>query len=316
MSLHTPIRASITQISPGRWLLGSTIECRLVSERPSESYITAWKDGDMWYVITSASERPTSATPPNSNDLALVHEGGEESAIWSIGSNALCKVHHCWSPDIPPENETIQFVRENAPHVPVPEVLYFGIEGDRSFLILKRVHGLTLRDAWEGLSDQQKDSIVDEVATFCRDLASLTAERLQSVQGGPVVEPYLAHSGQDLLEPLSISESEAYFYRADLQPNPTIGDRFHFYHPDLGPGNIIIKDQKVSGIIDWEAAGFYPHFWICTKPSVSRGLNFYPPISGVDEVEWRRKLRLKLQSYGFPRYAEWFLEWRETKGRN
>ena len=82
MSLHTPIRASITQISPGRWLLGSTIECRLVSERPSESYITAWKDGDMWYVITSASERPTSATPPNSNDLALVHEGGGKNLLY------------------------------------------------------------------------------------------------------------------------------------------------------------------------------------------------------------------------------------------
>lgn len=157
---------------------------------------------------------------------------------------------------------------------------------------------------------------MDEVATFCLDLASLTAERLQSVQGGPVVEPYLAHSGQNLLEPLSISESEAYFYRADLEPNPIIGNRFHFYHPDLGPGNIIITEQKVSAIIDCEAAGFYPHFWISTKPSVSPGLNFHPPISNVDEVEWRRKLRIKLQSYGFLRHAEWFLEWSKTKGRN
>lgn len=257
------------------------------------------EDGDGWYVISSTSERPTTVPSYHSNDLPLVHEGGEESAIWAIGSNALCKVHHHWSPDIPPENETIQFVRENAPHVPVPEVLHFWVEKDRSFLILKRVQGVTLRDAWPGLSAEQQDSIVNEVASSCRDLASLTAERLQSVQGGPVVEPYLAHSGQDLLKPLSISESEKYFHRTDL-----------------GPGNIMITDQKVSAIIDWEAAGFYPHFWICTKPSVSRGLNFHPPISGVDEVEWRRKLRIKLQSYGFPRYAEWFLEWRKTKARD
>ncbi|KAJ5578730.1 uncharacterized protein N7459_007694 [Penicillium hispanicum] len=245
ISLHTPIRASITQISPHCWLLGSTVESRLVSEKPSGSYITAWKDSDGWYVISSTSEEsPTTPLYP-SNELPLVHEGGEESAIWAIGSNALCKVHYHWSPNIPPENETIQFVRENAPHIPVPEVLHFWVEQDRSFLILKRAQGLTLRDAWSGLSVEQQDSIVDEVASFCCDLGSLTAERLQSIQGGPMVEPYLAHSGQDLLEPLSISESEVYFYRADLDPNPTIGDCFHFYHPDLGPGNIIrIRRQQ------------------------------------------------------------------------
>lgn len=46
--------------------------------KPSEPYITAWKDGDGWYVIISTSEEPTSATPHHSNDLPLVHEGGND----------------------------------------------------------------------------------------------------------------------------------------------------------------------------------------------------------------------------------------------
>lgn len=83
----------------------------------------------------------------------------------------------------------------------------------------------------------------------------------------------LAHSGRGSLEPLTVYESKKYFLREDLHPNPEIEERFHLYHPDLGPGNILVssQSQKLSAIINWESAGFYPRFWISTKPSVSRG---------------------------------------------
>lgn len=120
---------------------------------------------------------------------------------------------------------------------------------------------------------------------------------------------------QDTLEPLTVCESKRYFFREDLHPNPEIGKQFHFYHPDLGPGNIIISNNQISAIIDWEAAGFSPRFWISTKPSVSPGLDFYPPIPGVDDIEWRRRLRMKLEEQGYPRFADWFMEWRKSKSR-
>lgn len=34
-----------------------------------------------------------------------------------------------------------------------------------------------------------------------------------------------------------------------------------FTHGDLNPCNIIVRDGKVVGIIDWEFAGWYPHYW-------------------------------------------------------
>lgn len=236
------------------------------------------------------------------------------SAVWAVGKNAFCKVKF-WVEDMALESKSIQFVQQTLPQVPVPEVIYSWVDDDRSFLLLKRAEGTTLRDAWPKMSVPQQESILDEVTRLCNLFASVTSERLQNVQGGPVLEPYLANSGNNTLEPLTVCESKRYFFREDLHPNPEIGTQFHFYHPDLGPGNIIISNNELSAIIDWEASGFYPRFWISTKPSVSPGLDFYPPIPGVDDFEWRRRLRFKLEEQGYPRFAEWFMQWRKSKSR-
>ncbi|CAG8894869.1 unnamed protein product [Penicillium egyptiacum] len=204
--------------------------------------------------------------PANSHDVRLIHEGGTLSAVWAIGNNAICKVHR-WSSDTTSESKTIKFIQGKAHQVPVPEVVYSWEDGNRSFWVLKRVPDITLREAWGTMSATEQASILDEVVSICDILASVTSERLQNVYGGPVLEPYLAHSGQDSLEPLTVSESRRYFFREDLRPNPEIEGRFHLYHPDLGPGNILVssQSQRLSAIIDWECAGVLPTFLDCNK---------------------------------------------------
>jgi hypothetical protein len=98
------------------------------------------------------------------------------------------------------------------------------------------------------MSATQHDSILDEVVYICDILASITSGQLQNIYGGPILEPYLAHSERDSLEPISVCESKAYFFREDLHPNPEIKERFHLYHSNLGPGNILISNQKLSAI--------------------------------------------------------------------
>lgn len=316
MPLQVPIKASVIQTSPSLWLLGSSIECyRLATGEPAEPCVASWKDGDSWFILRLAtSDKPNDALPSEPDVFSLVHEGGTMSAVWAVGNNAFCKVKS-WTADMPLESKAIQFVQQTLPQVPVPEVIHNWVEDDRSFLLLKRAEGMTLRDAWQTMSIPQQEFILDEVVRLCNLFASVTSDRLQGVQGGPVLEPYLAHSRKDTLEPLTVCESKRYFFREDLHPNPEIGSQFHFYHPDLGPGNIMVSNNQISAIIDWEAAGFYPRFWISTKPSVSPGLDFYPPIPGVEDIEWRRRLRMKLEEQGYPRFAEWFMEWRRSRSR-
>ena len=68
-------------------------------------------------------------------------------------------------------------------------------------------------------------------------------------------------------------------------------------------------DGRVAGILDWEAAGYYPGFWIVTKPSVSPGLDFCPSVVGCKDFEWRKRLRIEFEKLGYPQAAEWFMKW-------
>lgn len=63
----------------------------------------------------------------------------------------------------------------------------------------------------------------------------------------PVLEPFLSPSDSDLL---GLKECEKHF-SASSDGGPTLGGNFHFSHPDLGPGNILVSDDgRVTGILD------------------------------------------------------------------
>lgn len=34
-----------------------------------------------------------------------------------------------------------------------------------------------------------------------------------------------------------------------------------FTHGDLNPSNILVRGNRVAGIVDWEFAGWYPYYW-------------------------------------------------------
>jgi thiamine kinase-like enzyme len=38
-----------------------------------------------------------------------------------------------------------------------------------------------------------------------------------------------------------------------------------FTHADLSLRNIIIKDDKIQGTVDWEFSGWYPEYWEYVK---------------------------------------------------
>lgn len=149
-----PIQNSVVQTSPSTWTwrLGCTVQCDRVAE-PDDTCTAAWRDGENWYILRPASKQPapseqsSDTTSTDSHEVRLTHTGGTLSAVRAIGNNAICKVHH-WSSDTTSESETIKFVQKMAPQVPVPEVINSWVDGERSFLVLKRVPGIKLRDAW------------------------------------------------------------------------------------------------------------------------------------------------------------------------
>jgi Ser/Thr protein kinase RdoA (MazF antagonist) len=208
------------------------------------------------------------------------------------------------------ESDTINFVKTQCPSIPLPEVIFSWIDRDwnRSFTLLKRVSGKTLHESWPSLSELQRAAIVQTVAGYIKELSQLTSSRVESASGKGVLEGHLDHPKPhsqpswkpQLLGPMSRSEFSE-FLRSRTSPDaqdgiPAIGEQFHFYHCDLGPGNIMIsqEDGKVIGILDWESAGFLPKFWFALKVVISAGFLLDPDYVGTekkDRTAWALPLR-------------------------
>lgn len=313
-AMRLPINESIRKVKPFCWQVGSMcIEQGPAISSPNDAIAVAqWVDGGVTYRLYPFQDTTESVqNPPISEEVKLVHEGGTLAAVWQIGQRAFCKVH-TWEPHLESEATTIRFVKRTAPEVPVPNVIYEWFDQDRSFLIVERLGHCTVNDAWPSLSSLQREQTISTVGRYCQLLARNTSRTLSSVTGKPCLEPYLASSDSQVVGPLTFAQCQHHFH-----PSPTgclLSEQFHFYHPDLGPTNIMMsKDGTVAGIIDWEAAGYYPEFWIATKPAVSSGLDFCPVPDGTPQWEWRKSLMIEMERLGYSQGKEWYMDWMRNR---
>lgn len=301
------IGTSVRRLTPDRWLLGSSKVCeRGTTSKPSRA-IVSWQDREGTFYYLREQENEDYFQPPPVLATELVHEAGTSAAVWSLGSDTLCKVK-AWCKELESESNTIRFVKSHAPSIPLPEVIYSWVDYDRnrSFLILKRVNGHTLQQAWPQLSLLQKSQIASQIAKYCSTLAKITSTSFESATHQAVLEPFLGLPAEldypswkpRPLGPFSLTNFASHSSRQPSTYHSDIGTLFYFYHADLGPGNIMVKDGKVVGILDWESAGFYPKFWIATKPTLSAGF-FLKSTDVTEKVAWRNLLGSLLEKEGF-----------------
>lgn len=75
---------------------------------------------------------------------------------------------------------------------------------------------------------------------------------------------------------------------------------------------MISEEGNVSGVLDWEAAAFYPRFMIALKPQVSAGFYLKPESEEQSLYErwaWGELLQTALIAEGFeysPDYVKWY----------
>ena len=302
-----PIATSIRRLTPDRWMLGSSKVCERATTTNPSNAIVSWEDGKgIFYLRERVKDDPL--LPEDGIETGLVHQGGTSAAVWSIGTNAFCKVK-AWCEGLEPESDTIQFVARNAPCIPVPEVVYSWVDHDwtRSFLILRRVGGQTLRNAWPQLSLPQKSQTASQIAKCCSKLAGITSSTFEGATHRGVLEPFLTMAAEPShpswkprpLGPFSVKDFNSYLSRQLTIHCPDIRPSLHFYHADLGPGNIMVSEEgNVEGILDWESAGFYPRSWIASKPMLSAGF-YLNSGEGTKREAWRDLLGSMLKKEGF-----------------
>ncbi|KAL4957538.1 hypothetical protein BDW69DRAFT_156069 [Aspergillus filifer] len=229
------VKDSIKYLSAGTWLIGPVILQR--SKGLSEG--ATWYDwgDDFSYTISDAPVPPPPATPISTIDpiFTLVYQTGNRNAVWSVGSNAFCKVHEVYQ-GMTPEDTTLTYVQAKQPDFAIPKLLYSAEAARRSYLFLTRVPGRTLAKAWPTLDNNWKLHYINKVAMVCNTLATWEGNTIGGVDGRPVCESYLLKQGdeREITSELLLDGCRA------LQLDCS---KLVFQHGDLGPENIIVEDS-------------------------------------------------------------------------
>ncbi|KAF2195833.1 kinase-like protein [Zopfia rhizophila CBS 207.26] len=201
--------------------------------------------------------------------------GVSDRRVWSLGSNFILKERSNQPPNF--EARNIQFLKENTT-IPVPTVVEeWNEENERYFMLTKRIRGDALNT-----------------------LRQLHSPHMQSLGEQLLYSAFLFPNGYGLPHgPLS-SDDELWTEmetalksvpkkaRWRLQERMPSAGPYTFTHRDLTNVNIIIEDGNLTGILNWEASGYFPVWWEFTCAGI--GL-------GQEDQEWKALLRKHMPSY-------------------
>ncbi|KAF9793248.1 kinase-like protein [Thelephora terrestris] len=196
-------------------------------------------------------------------------------AVFDLGEGVVVKAGDDLHPD---EASSMRFLENHAPTLPAPRCMGFLTIGRRSLLFMTKIPGDTLQNRWSTLSAQAKLGIqqsLSEAISVLRNIEKPEGQPFGSLSGrctdtrisdrytdSPVHDE--ATFNQFLLTSSRSRVSNGYkgWIASMLRTN----HRIVFTHGDFHPRNIMVVDSQdggisLSGIIDWEASGFYPEYW-------------------------------------------------------
>ncbi|KAF4947165.1 hypothetical protein FGADI_10621 [Fusarium gaditjirri] len=185
------------------------------------------------------------------------------------------------------EAATMQFVAANT-SIPVPKVHCSFVHKNRAYIVMQRIRGASLADAWKTLSDDDLSKIFAQLRRMFQELRTLVPPEgvgVQSCLGGSLRDSRIPRS-RPRFGPFRTIQDFHRWLREDLEPDNHL-DRVEdqdwkeikemvikqdgpwpqpvFTHGDLNPFNILVRGYQVVGIIDWEFAGWYPYYWEYTS---------------------------------------------------
>ncbi|KAK7436508.1 hypothetical protein VKT23_019062 [Stygiomarasmius scandens] len=155
-----------------------------------------------------------------------------------------------------------------------------------SFTLMTRIEGETLFQARTSMSQEQLREVYQTLETFLRNVlwkipqpAEIAGQVMRSTSGHGIPDPVCFR--EDIVGPFA-STLHCYVYLAgygycpDGKELPSefvkevsqqvrdvlAADDVVFSHYDLRPYNIIVRDGRLAGIVDWEDSGWVAKHWL------------------------------------------------------
>ena len=162
--------------------------------------------------------------------------------------------------------------------VPVLKVYCSFLHRNRAYIAVERIQGEELPKAWKSLSEESLENFFAHLRGIIQELRSLKPPPGTDVErcvGGSLYDSRIPH-GNPRFGPFKKIQDFYFWLRRDLKlqdlENREKDQDWHdlqdminqqdgpwsppkFTHSDLNPFNIIVRKDKVVGIIDWEFLG-------------------------------------------------------------
>lgn len=162
-------------------------------------------------------------------------------------------------------------------NIPAPKVYEASTASDGAVSIrMDYIEGESLEVLWPSMSEEDRQAICKQLRDIIIAMQSVESKTgiIGSCGGGLVRVCGLM--GEYTGGPFQSEEGFNSFVADLAEMTPTdIRDAIHgqlgtdhrivFAHGDLSQHNILIKDMKIAGLIDWEFAGWYPEYWEYVK---------------------------------------------------
>lgn len=188
--------------------------------------------------------------------------------------------------------------------VPVPRVDRVGQKEDSGYILMSQVEGQPLADVWTSLPPEALASIIQELRGYIDEWRALQDDYYGALgyqpcqdiffkhfpmREGPKIDygPYRTRSEYNtgLEKALQMSRPPGVTDRRDqrlLHKIESLKDpAIVFTHGDLHLDNILVKDGKISGILDWGTSGY-----------AIKDREYYEARSRAGNQEWKVALDL------------------------
>jgi aminoglycoside phosphotransferase len=157
----------------------------------------------------------------------------------------------------------LQLVRQYT-SIPVPRPLDLICTQKSSFLVTSRIEGECAGIYLDLYSDQEVAAMVDDLRQWVADLRAIPKAvnpdfAICNAVGKACLD-YRVGGNDDHIGPCVNEEGfnqalriGKFVHRSD--------HKIFFTHGDLNPRNVLVKNGRITGIVDWENAGWYPEYW-------------------------------------------------------
>lgn len=170
---------------------------------------------------------------------------------------------------------------------------------------MTKLPGKDLDDAIQNMNDAELKSVMKELSGYLKQLRSFDKDiggitpaiggvggipgydsRIGSIPFGPFVTMADFQTYVRMRDPIDYWELEPNVMAVHGKPEGTYTVKLT--HGDITPRNILVKHGKITGIVDWEFAGWYPEYWEYTRmfhPGEMPGLKWwYNAIEEEDRI--------------------------------